>query len=258
AIAERPDAGPKVLAIIAQLGGPDVVALLLDRTDVDLDEEMVSRLCKRPEILKRFGKDLVDRKVLNSSQMLTHFSRLDAPLRQEAIASAELASLINLARSGSHKPARPVFKQSLLEQLHQSALTGGAEQFAHELSYALGLPETFTGDIVTTDSGETLSICLKALGFTEAQAAQILVRVLGDRLPLEGLRGLVEVFSNISHGAAMLLVNRWIGEETPHEQRTSLSEPQHIVQSQETTRPARSGNATWQELDDIEKLLRFG
>ncbi|MEP3303068.1 MAG: hypothetical protein ABJO05_13970, partial [Roseibium sp.] len=135
---------------------------------------------------------------------------------------------------------------------------GGAEQFAHELSYALGLPETFTGDIVTTDSGETLSICLKALGFTEAQAAQILVRVLGDRLPLEGLRGLVEVFSNISHGAAMLLVNRWIGEETPHEQRTSLSEPQHIVQSQETTRPARSGNATWQELDDIEKLLRFG
>ncbi|MBD8874827.1 DUF2336 domain-containing protein [Roseibium polysiphoniae] len=258
AIAERTDASPKVLEILAQAGGPDVIALLLERTDIDLDEAMVSMLCKRPDILKRFGKDLVDRKVLTSSQMLTHFSRLDASLRQEAIASAELASLINLTRSGSHKPARPVFKQSLLKQLHHSALTGGAEQFAHELSYALGLPETFTHDIVANDSGETLSICLKALGFTDAKASQILVRLLGERLPLKGMRDLLEVFGNISHGAAMLLVNRWVGEETPHDQRTSRSEAQHLVQNQEPARPARSGDATWQELDDIEKLLRFG
>jgi uncharacterized protein (DUF2336 family) len=255
AIAGRRDLTTGILTALAETGGPEVIAVLMERPGLDLDEALVSRLCARPEILSRFGKDLLDRKALTSSHLLTHFPRLGTDLRPEAIASAELASLVELARSGSHRPARPVFKPGLLEQLRVSALAGDSKTFSTGLAYTLGLSEALTQDMVDRDSGETLAICLKALGFSSQDASRTLIRLLGGRLDLQAIRALLDVFGHISAGASLLLINRWTAQENPaHRTSTAKHQPLHA----DTTAKRQTSDPLWRDLDDIEKLLRFG
>ncbi|WP_417684692.1 DUF2336 domain-containing protein [Roseibium sp.] len=258
AIADRADLTAGIAIAIARNGGIDVIEQLLSRPDVLLDEAMVSALCERPETLQHFGDELIARKVLKGEHLLNHFPRLGKGLRREAIASAELASLIQMTRTGTHKAARPVFKQDVLAKIETCALADGAEAFSGALSYALGLPEDLVRRAVEIDTGETLVICLKALGVTEAVAGRILIRLIGAHTPLAQIRDLLDIFVNISHGAALVLVNRWIGGSSER-QADRAATAAHLPLHQETVSPRRTGglSGNWQEIEEIEELLRF-
>ncbi|MEJ8473925.1 DUF2336 domain-containing protein [Roseibium algae] len=255
AIVEQSDLSAPVLQALAENGSLDVISALMNRTDVNLSDALVASLCKRPGVLAMFGDELRNRDAISSNHLMGHFCRLSGEMRNEAIAAAELANLVDLTRSGSHKPARAVFKPRLLNHLHHSAMADSPDEFARELAYALSLPEDFTRYALIRDSGETLAISLKALGFKSARAGQVMVRHLGDRTSLGNLRTLIDVFRNITDGAAMILVNRWISvESTAADKPSTQHQPLH-----QDSRPARKPTETlWQEINDIEKLLRIG
>ncbi len=256
AIADRSDLTDPVILALGRHGDSDVISQLLARPDITLSEELVSRLCERAGILSRFGDELIARKALKSEHLLTHFPRLGADLRKEAIASAELSSLVQMARSGVQKPPRPVFKQDLLQRIETTALSDGKTAFIEAMTYALGLPQDLIQRAVEIDTGETLIVCLKALGFTEAVTGRIIIRLLGARLPLPAIRDLLDIFVNISHGAALLLVNRWIGGPDGLERKAE--EIRHQPVFQESTKQRSGADTSWQEIEEIEKILHFG
>lgn len=272
AIAERADLTQAVALVLARTAAAPVIEELLARDTITLSEEMVACLCQRPETLQAFGDLLITRKALTGEHLLKHFPRLGKGLRQEAIASAELANLVQLARSGSYRAARPVFKKEVLKRIAETALMEGPEAFSEALAYALGLPGELTRRAVDMDSGETLAIGLKALGFDQRMASGILIRLLGDRLSLETLRDLIDLFVSVSHGAALVLIKHW--SDVPG-QRTAPAQAnvRHMPLVQEAPRLRHTGEPVarashgiddgssspepWQEIEEIEKILRF-
>lgn len=251
AITDRKMLSEPLILALAETGGSDVVRALLERSGVSLHGRLIDTIMNRSEIMAALGATLADRGVFSSEQLMTQFLDLPAALRTEAIASAELAALVALTQNGAVQPPQPVFKTSLLDSLRAGALSGSRDQFTTDLAYALGLPEALAQHIVLTDSGEAFAIALKALGFGQDSVAALLVSQLGKRLDLHEIRSLIELSSNISHGAARLLVGRWIGSKAG---RTSSDAPVHTPQYQESS--AATGRETQSGRSRIEDLLK--
>lgn len=298
AIAGRDDLTDPLLLALAETGSADVIEVLLAREDLTLGDDFVSRLCAREGMLKRFGAELDARKILKPDELLSHFPRLGTDLRREAIASAELSSLVQLARAGASRSARPVFKQEVLDRVEQAALCSDEPAvLAYELSYSLGLPRDSAEIAAQDETGEMLLICLKALGFSVDATARILIRTLGTRINATGIRSLLASYTSLSDGAALLLVSRWTGKDTasvaatgttvpaavpdasparrqlssqgqlqgqaavpgPARSQTAQHRPHH-QESQRARTASSSGNESvpWQEISEIEQLLKFG
>lgn len=263
AILARPDVDLDVLDAIATHGGVDAVRELLQHPRFTLDEATVRRLCARREILPAIGSQLAARGVLSSQQMMGSFLSLSSDLRMEALASAELTALVALARNGGRKPSRPDVPADILQELEQSALSGPPEAFPQGLSRATGLSPATTSAMINGDSGEALAVALKGVGVGAASAGRIFVRLLGTHLSLEEIRGLSNLYNSLSEGAALALIDRWIAAENPGpEQGQTQHQSQYQGQYQETRAPRSrrtvTGDTIWQDLDDIERLLRIG
>lgn len=284
AILTRPGVELEVLDAIAEHGGVDAVRELLQHPDFILDEETVHLLCTRHEILPAIGTQLVARGVLSSRQMMGSFLSLSSELRMEALASAELAALVALARNGGRKPSRPGTPAETLIGLERSALSGSLDAFSQSLSEATGLSAATSLAMVNGDSGEALAVCLKSLGIPQASAGRMFIRLLGAHLPLPEIRGLSALYDSLSDGAALALINQWLAEENPGrpaaasvqaaapvvtqrqeqapERENDQRQARHQGQYQETRRARGNQPVTrdtiWQDLDDIERLLRIG
>lgn len=251
AIAGRKMLSEPLMFALAETGGVEVVRALFERSGVALHGRLIDTLMGRPEIMIELGAILADRGVFSSDQLMDQFLDFPATLRAEAIASAELEGLVALTRSGAHQIPQPVFKSSLLDSLKASALSGTQLQFTTDLAYALGLPETLAHRIVFNDSGEAFAIALKVLGFDQSSRTSLLVSQLGRRLDLHQIGALVDLSSNISHGAARLLVGRWIGSKAG---RTGHNGPVHTPQFQESS--AATSKESQSRKSRIEDLLK--
>ncbi|MBO0345226.1 DUF2336 domain-containing protein [Roseibium sp. CAU 1637] len=286
-IAERHELAPDVIDTLMRHSGTGVIEILLLRSDLRLTESQIDTLLKRPDGKSGFGQLMRNRAPLSDSQLMGHFLHLSAPERNQALAAAELLTLTEMARKGLTRPIRPVFKSSVLTILRECAMAPGPELFTAELCYALRLPRPFVQRIISADDGQTLAIGLKAIGFEVEDASRILVRMLGDRMPLSEIKGLLRLYARVSHGAAMTLVDRWIGVEAPDKNlhrkgiaeaaveeamsaATTIAEtrPARVASPyQETSRPAarQAGSSErdgkehpWKEIAEIENLLKFG
>lgn len=214
ALALRTSLSESVKRMLLQNAGSDVIRSLMERDDVTLDSASMAVLENRQEIMADLGTELAARGLLTEEQKMARFLYLDRPLREEAIAAAELANLVEMTRQGGGRGLKPVFKAELLDILKASAIRGTSQQFSTELGFTLGLPEEVVKRMLAEDSGEALAIALKALGFSKSNTTSMLVRLLGDRLTIDDIRRLIAVSSTISAGAARLLVQSWIASET--------------------------------------------
>lgn len=214
AIADRTSLSESLVRTLATHGSPDVIRMLMERDDVSLEQQLVGAIESRSEIMAELGKDLAARGVLSADRLMSNFLYLTRELKAEAIACAELASLVEMASRGPGRAPRPVFKAHLLDMLEKTAMTGSAAQFATDLSFTLGLPEATASRMLSQDGGEALAIAFKALGFDETRTTSLLIRLIGETHALAEIRRLVQIASNISDGAARLMVRRWVASET--------------------------------------------
>ncbi|MBD1545218.1 DUF2336 domain-containing protein [Roseibium aggregatum] len=214
AIADRASLSESLVRTLAAQGGPDIIRMLMEREDVSLEGQLLAAVENRGEIMAELGGDLAARGALSADRLMSNFLHLTRELKAEAIACAELASLVEMASQGPGRAPRPVFKAHLLDMLQKSAMTGSASQFATDLAFTLGLPEATAARMLTEDGGETLAIAFKALGFNGARTASLLIRLIGETHTLDEIRRLVQIASTISDGAARLMVRRWVASET--------------------------------------------
>lgn len=214
AIADRDKLSESLVRTLAAQGGPDVIRMLMERDDVPLEGQLLAAVESRDEIMAELGGDLAARGVLSADRLMSNFLYLTRELKAEAIACAELASLVEAASKGPGRAPRPVFKAHLLDMLQKSAMTGSAGQFVADLSFTLGLPEATAARMLSEDGGEALAIAFKALGFNEDRTASLLIRLIGETHSLDEIRRLVQIASTISDGAARLMVRRWVASET--------------------------------------------
>jgi uncharacterized protein (DUF2336 family) len=214
AIADRTSLSESLVRTLASQGGPDIIRMLMERDDVSLEQQLLETVENRSEIMAELGEDLAARGALSADRLMSNFLHLTRELKAEAIACAELASLVETASRGPGRAPRPVFKAHLLDMLEKAAMTGSAGQFATDLSFTLGLPEATASRMLSEDGGEALAIAFKALGFDETRTASLLIRLIGEVHPLEEIRRLVQIASTISDGAARLMVRRWVARET--------------------------------------------
>ena len=214
AIADRDELSESLVRTLAAQGGPDIIRMLMERDDVPLEGQLLAAIESRDEIMAELGGDLSARGVLSADRLMSNFMHLTRELKAEAIACAELASLVEAASKGPGRAPRPVFKAHLLDMLQKAAMTGSAAQFVTDLSFTLGLPEAIAARMLSEDGGEALAIAFKALGFNEARTASLMIRLIGETHTLDEIRRLLQIASTISDGAARLMVRRWIASET--------------------------------------------
>ncbi|WP_346898510.1 DUF2336 domain-containing protein [uncultured Roseibium sp.] len=214
AIADRDTLSESLVHTLASQGGPDIIRMLMKRDDVSLEQHLVGAIESRGEIMAELGDDLAARGALSADRLMSNFLHLTRELKAEAIASAELASLVEMASRGPGRAPRPVFKAHLLDMLEKAAMTGSSAQFATDLSFTLGLPEATAARILSEDGGEALAVAFKALGFDERRTASLLIRLIGETHSLPEIRRLLQISANISDGAARLMVRRWVASET--------------------------------------------
>jgi len=214
AIAGRGSLSESLVRTLADHGGPEVIRILMERDDVSPDSQLLDAIEGRGEIMAALGTDLAARGVLSSDHLISNFLHLTRELKAEAIACAELANLVEVSSQGPGRAPRPVFKAHLLDMLQKAAMAGPAGPFATDLAFTLGLPEATAARMLSEDGGEALAIAFKALGFSEARIASLLVRLIGDTRSLNEIRRLIQIASNISDGAARLMVRRWVARDT--------------------------------------------
>ncbi len=212
-IAERPWLSDAVVDALLRHSGAGVIEALLLRDDVELTGPQIDSLLKRPDAATGFGNMLRYKVRLTDGQLMGHFLYLTPEERPQAIAAAELFTLAEMGRKGLTRPLRPTFKPTVLHILQECAMAPDPALFMAEMTYALKLPRAFVERMVREDDGQTLTIALKALGFERHVASAILIRMVGARVRFKALRDLVRLYGGISHGAAMLLVDRWISAE---------------------------------------------
>ncbi len=213
AIAARPALSESLIELLARHGSPDVVRVLLDREGLSGNRRLLGAIESRPEILAALGSELAVRGILAPEQLMASFLYLTAEMKDQAVAAAELASLVETAKSPGARPAKQAFKENLLQSLKALAARGSGGSFATDLAFTLGLPRDFVSQMIANDSGEALAISTKALGFSPADTTSILINQLGARLPIDQIRRLTALASTISTGAARLLIQSWITSE---------------------------------------------
>ncbi len=197
---------PVIIALFAH-SSAETLKVLLEREGLAVPDDALAAIAGRPAILAELAAPLSALKVLPSPLLQALFLDLDRQGRLEAIVSAEARVLAELARGERPASSQTAFKPAVLEALVAAALSGGAAAFASHLSYVLALPADVAVRIVEDPGGEALVACLKVLGVADGEAARILVRLLGQRVALEGLRNLIALFDKISRRAAEYLVS---------------------------------------------------
>jgi uncharacterized protein (DUF2336 family) len=156
ALALRKTLSESVKQTLLRRAGSDIIRTLMDRDDNTIDAGTMATLENRREIIADLGSELAARGLLTAEQKMARFIHLDRHLREEAIAAAELANLVEMTREGGGRGLKPVFKADLLEILKVSAISGSSQQFAAELGFTLGLPEEIILKMLGEDSGEAL------------------------------------------------------------------------------------------------------
>ncbi|GAB4514662.1 MAG: hypothetical protein Tsb0019_12800 [Roseibium sp.] len=242
AIANRPSLSESVLTALCEHAGASVIRILLDRDDVVLAQHHLDRLGRRSEIVAALGMDLAGHDALTPDGLMGQFLHLPAPLKARAIAAAETASLVRQAQTSGTLPPRkrrpgdPVIVAGLMRE----ALAQNRSRFAELLSRELGLAQPTCDLLLREDQAEGLTIALRAAGLSRAQLATVLIRLVGEDLSLDRLRGLLRLHRSISDGAADILVGQWGLRDLGARTET----PRHAPQYQQTAGRKRPETAS--------------
>lgn len=230
-IAARPALSEPVVTAFFSTADAQTLEMLLDRGDISISSDALGVLEERPDVLRRLAPRLTALKALPASLLFASFPDLDHAGRLEAIAAAETRALAELARKKKPNTLQTAFKPAVLQELVAAALSGGVAAFAANLAYALALPPDLAAQIVDDAGGETLVICLRALGLKDEDAARVLVRLFGAKRSLDDLRALLALFDRLTQRAAAIIVSAW-NENTivaPPDQATAQA-PSHAPQ----------------------------
>ncbi len=231
AVASRPSLRDSVISALCDHAEVSVIGLLLERDDITLSATHKAKLCRRSEIIASLGLELARQDALSPDGLMGQFLYLPTPLKKQAIAAAEMTSLVKQAQTpGGTMPKRPETNRiRLQEALVSEALLQNRRRFAALLGQGLGLSRASCDLLLQQDQAEGLTIALKALGLPEFPTTTILIRMLGEETPLQDLRGLLRMHRTLSHGAAEALVAQWI----LHDQGNQKPSLRHSSQYQE-------------------------
>lgn len=238
AVASRPSLRESVISALCDHAEASAIGILLGREDLTLNATHKAKLCRRSDIIASLGLELAAQDALSPDGLMGQFLYLPAPLKKQAIAAAEMTSLVKQAQTpGGTMPKRPETNRlRLQEALVKEALLQNRRRFSTLLGQGLGLSRTSCDLLLQQDQAEGLTIALKALGLPEFPTTTILIRMLGEETPLQDLRGLLRMHRTLSHGAAEALVAQWI----LHDQGNQKPSLRHSSQYQEagTRKPA--------------------
>jgi hypothetical protein len=234
AVANRPSLRESVITKLCEHAGASVIRILLDREDVTLTPAHQAKLSCRSDIVATLGLELAGQDALNPDGLMGQFLHLPAPLKSKAIAAAEMTSLVKQAQNpGSFGERRAdTARLKLRDALVSEALVQHRSRFADLLGQGLGLPQATCDLLMHDDQAEGLTVALKALGMPASAVTTVMIRMLGENLSLERLRGLLRLYRTLSQGAAEVLVGQWI----LHDQGTQPAAVRHSSQYQESAR----------------------
>jgi len=237
AVGNRPSLSESVIRALCEHAGENVIRSLLERDDIHLTRSHKARLSRRGSIVAKLGQELAERDAINTECLMSQFLHLPAPLKAEAVAEAEMASLVRqVQRPGqSSDRRRDALRLRLTGGLVRQALAQNKPRFTELLGQALGLPQAVCDLLLRDDQADGLVVALKALGLRSTETTSILVRLFGDRMPLGDIRALRRFHRNLSEGAAEMLVSQWLLTETATQ---ATSGARHAPQFQQAT-PAR-------------------
>lgn len=233
AIAERPSLRESVIDALCEHGEATVIETLLARDDITFSTTHQAKLSRRSEIIASLGLELAGRDALHPDGLMGQFLHLPASLKKQAIAAAEMTSLIKQAQT----PGETMSKRSdtnrlqTQEALVKAALEQNRSAFATQLSQGLGLSRPTCNLLMENDQGEGLTIALKALGMPEFETTTVLIRMLGEDTQLNDLRGLLRMHRTLSNGAAEALVGQWQQHDLPSQR----SAPRYSSQYQDAS-----------------------
>lgn len=240
AIAGRNALEPVILATLCDYGSTDTIRFLLDRNDLTLNQRHMEQLGRRSDLIADLGQELSSRQALNAESLMSQFLYLPASLRAKSIAAAETMGLIKQAQSPLQAkiPAIDTARLRLHGALLKAANLQKRSRFADCLGQGLSLPSSISHMMLQEDQGEALVIALKALGMSRDNTAAVLIRLLGERLPIQDIRKLLFLHRNLSLAAAEALVGSWtlLGEQPPSDQKKTA---RHAAQYQDQDRLAR-------------------
>ncbi len=231
AVASRPSLRESVISALCDHAEASAVKILLERDDISLNKTHQAKLSRRSDIIASLGLELAGRDALNPDGLMGQFLHLPAPLKKQAIAAAEMTSLVKQAQTpgGNMSQRSEANRPRIQEALVEEAMSQNTYRFATLLSQGLGLSRSTSNLLLRKDQGEGLTIALKALGMPEFQTTTILIRLLGEDMPLTDLRGLLRMHRTLSNGAAEALVGQWL----LHDQGAQKSAPRYSSQYQE-------------------------
>ncbi len=245
AIANRPSLRESVINILCDKAGAPVIRILLDRDDIILTEAQQRKLSCRSDIVATLGLELAGQNALNPDGQMGQYLRLPASLKAKAIAEAEMTSLVKQAQNpaGSMNRTPTAAGLRLQDGLVAEALAGNRTRFAELLAQGLSLPRNTCDLLLEPDHCDGLTIALKALGFLQDTAATVLIRLLGERISLADLRGLLRLHRTLSSGAAEVLVGQWMLQD----RGTAAPGVRHAAQYQERGSRGQSPAATTED-----------
>ncbi|TYC56472.1 DUF2336 domain-containing protein [Rhodobacterales bacterium] len=234
-IANRPSLRESLIDALCTFAGADVIRILLERSDIRLTSAHQARLSHRSDIVANLGLELAGRDALNPDGLMGQFLHLPDQLRAEAIAAAEMTSLVRQAQSpavatGKHPSAAEL---RFIDGLIQEALRQNRVGFAELLSQGLGLPHPTCDLLLQEDQGHGLIVALKAVGLYGHETTTVLIRLFGEKIQLAGIRDLLRLHRTLSRGAAGVLVGQWILHDQGAQPAAS---PRHQPQYEEAGR----------------------
>ncbi|MBN9671132.1 DUF2336 domain-containing protein [Roseibium aggregatum] len=237
AIANRSALPESVIDALCADADEGVIRILLGRDDIGLTSDHKAKLGRRSGLLAKIGPELASRDAIGTGSLVGRFLHLPAALKAEAVAEAEMASLVRQVRrpgssSGRHRGGS---QHRLTDGLVRQALAQNKPRFTELLSQALSLPRTLCDRLLNDDQADGLVVALKAIGLPATETTSILIRLFGDQLPLGDIRALRRFHRTLSLGAAETLVGQWMLAETD---ALPLSDARHAPQFQQGN-PAR-------------------
>lgn len=257
AIANRPSLRESVIDALCETADASVIGVLLQRDDIRLKPAHQAKLSRRSEIVAGLGLELASRNALSQDGLMGQFLHLPVQLRAEAIAAAEMTSLVKQAQApagtADRHPSTVQFR--LLDGLIGAALQKDRARFSDLLGQGLGLPLPTCDLLLQEDQGDGLIIALKGLGMTARETTTVLVRLFGERLALGDIRALLRVHRTLSRGAAEVLISQWIlHDRAARPSDTTRHAGQYAEGTQERReQPAETGTATGTSRDPARK-----
>lgn len=249
AVTSRDSLPDSVIRVLCDHADVATIRLLLKREDLVLGPWIKSRLARRADVVAALEPELIRHDALDSEGLMSHFRYLSPPMRAEAIAAAEMASLVHKAQAENTvgRSVADTARMRLHGALLRAASVQKRDRFAQTLGQGLGLPTSVTAELLDNHETEPFLIALKAIGMDQTTATTIAVRLMGEEVSLEELRDALTLFKNISLGAAETLVSHWtLTPDQPAGQDGARSS-RHAPVTIETPARARNGDAAGME-----------